>query len=252
MGYSFGQITEPDKFDTIFNDSFQFIIFKNPFKHKSNTWINVPNGYTAFDSSTSIQISGIYGVSLNPNAELITIMVPNPNRLEPNEPYIVVLYYPGFIPSEVKLNNLDKEDIYNALSTEKNGKANVHWLFNDWIIDDTKFDRKRNLFKMNAFYKFDGKYQFDQRQIAYWQFGNKGIYHYVWICPERKIYQYQPPRTELDNLLGVLPSFSYAKHDENFPYSENLTLEDVICMEDLGPTNGVYDEETEFNEESNT
>ena len=247
---SYSQVVDSIEYDTaeIDSEDYELSFLENPFKHKNNTWVNVPQGYIAVDSTASNQILDIYGISLNGNADLVTIMVPESGTYSTDEPFIVVLYYPGFIPTKVTLNKVDKEDIYNALTTEKNTRADVRWLFNDWIIDDTKFDRKRNLFKMNAFYKFDGNFQFAQRQIAYWQFGNKGTYHYVWICPEDKISLFQPPRSELDNLLGVLPSFNYSKRDENFPYSDNLSLEDLICMEDLGPTEGKYDDESEVEE----
>jgi hypothetical protein len=238
MGYSFGQTTELDNSiegEPIIEDSFKYHEGSH-FNHQENAIINIPEGYKAIVEGETLSLEYLFGITRSPNTQIVTIMVPKDSALSPHNPYIVVLYYEGLVPDKDKLDNLDKEDIFNALSLEKNNRKDINWKFDDWVPEDVIFDRKRKLFKMNAYYKFNDEFEVPQRQIAYWQFGNKGIYHYVWVCPEQKIFLFQPPRTELNNLVIVLPVFDYENTMPNTSFSEDLTIESLVCREDLGPS----------------
>ena len=238
MGYSFGQITEPENSmvgEPIIEDSFKYHEGSN-FNHQDNAILNIPERYKAVDEGETEALAYLFGLKRSPNTQIVTIMVPKDSALSPHNPYIVVLYYEGLVPEKGILDNIDKEDVFNALSFEKNNRKDIRWRFDDWVPEDVIFDKKRKLFKMNAYYSFNDESKVPQRQIAYWQFGNKGIYHYVWVCPEQKIFLYQPPRTELNSLVIVLPGFDYNNTLPDMTFSDDLTVESLVCREDLGPT----------------
>lgn len=238
MGYSFGQITESDNsivVETIIEDSFKYHEGSH-FNHQENAIVNIPEAYKAIDEQEAEAMAYLFGLKRSANTQIVTIMVPRDSALSPHNPYIVVLYYEGLVPEKGILDNIDKEDVFNALSFEKNNRKDIRWRFDDWVPEDVIFDKKRKLFKMNAYYSFNDESKVPQRQIAYWQFGNKGIYHYVWVCPEQKIFLYQPPRTELNSLVIVFPGFDYNNTMPDITFSDDLTIESLVCREDLVPS----------------
>ncbi len=239
MGFSFGQNQIPkgvsNEAEPIIEDSFKYHEGSH-FNHQENAIINIPYAYKAVDEGETESMAYLLGLKRSPNTQIVTIMVPKDSALSPHNPYIVVLYYEGLVPEKDILKNIDKDEIFNSLSTEKNARKDIKWKFDDWVPEDVIFDKKRKLFKMNAYYRFYDESEVPQRQIAYWQFGNKGIYHYVWICPEQKIFLYQPPRTELDNLVAVFPGFVYENTMPDVAVSEELSIESLVCREDLGPS----------------
>jgi hypothetical protein len=145
-----------------------------------------------------------------------------------------VLYYSGLVISEKEIAKFNPDSLFFELVLNKNANTSVNWIFTKWINDDVTYDAESHQLRLNCAYK--SKYNIDvkQRQIAYWQFGNKGMYHYVWVCPEDKIAIYPPPMDELNQLLDINKGFAYQNSLPDVEVNEQLTLTELVGYEDLG------------------
>lgn len=238
MGFSYGQS------DTVAEDNVEFtsepIIFSNGVK------LNILKGYLATNESNSEYLANKLGVASQDEGDIVAVMVPENLAMVPDQPYLVVLYYKGLVISEEEIAKFNPDSLFFELVLNKNANTNVNWIFTQWVDDDVNYDAEIHQLRLNCAYK--SKYNIDvkQRQIAYWQFGNQGMYHYVWVCPEDKIAIYPPPMDELNHLLEIPKRFAYNNKLPVLNEDSDLTLALLVGYEDLGSnafnTNGTNPE----------
>lgn len=226
IGISFGQN------ETTSNEDVEFT--SEPIVFSNGVTLNILDGYVATNEYNSDYLANKLGIASQDEGDIVAVMVPENLNMVPDQPYLVVLYYSGLVISEKQIAKFNPDSLFFELVLNKNANTSVNWIFTKWINDDVKYDAESHQLRLNCAYK--SKYNIDvkQRQIAYWQFGNKGMYHYVWVCPEDKIAIYPPPMDELNQLLDINKGFAYENSVPDVEVSEQLTLTELVGYEDLG------------------
>ena len=205
-----------------------------PITFSNGVILNILDGYVAVNQyNTKVLIKNL-GLAAKDNESIVAVMVPEVLAMVPDQPYLVVIYYDGLVMNPKELANYSSEAMQDELILNKSTNPNMNWFYSSWIDSSARFDESNYILRLNC--KFRNKYNQNvrQRQIAYWQFCNKGTYHYVWICPEEKLKIYGAPVEELDQLLVINRSNEYDINISESSCDQSTTLSELISKEDLG------------------
>lgn len=226
IGISYGQN------ETTTDEDVEFT--SEPITFSNGVVLNILEGFVATNEYNSDYLANKLGIASQDEGDIVAVMVPENLNMVPDQPYLVVLYYNDLVISEKEIAKLNIDSLFFELVLNKNANTSVNWIFTKWMDDDVVYNADNHQLRLNCLYKSKDNIDVKQRQIAYWQFGNKGTYHYVWVCPEDKIAIYPPPMDELNQLLDINKGFAYENKLPDVEEDLEISLATLVGYEDLG------------------